>query len=143
MDGIACPGEFLGISSFLAFLNRMRQETVLFLVRHGEAEQNVRRILDSFPGNPEFGLTEAGREQVRKSAEAIAHEGVDFLFSSPIRRARETAEAIAEACGGVSVSFDDRLRETDFGVWSGRSADDFWAKYPDPNAGRRERRGRA
>jgi len=110
----------------------MRQETVLFLVRHGEAEQNVRRILDSFPGNPEFGLTETGREQVRKSAEAIAHEGVDFLFSSPIRRARETAEAIAEACGGVSINFDDRLRETDFGVWSGRSADDFWAKYPDP-----------
>ncbi len=110
----------------------MSGETVLFLVRHGEAEQNVRRILDSFPGNPAFGLTESGRGQVRKSAEAIAREGIDFLFSSPLRRTRETAEAIAEVCGGVPVNFDDRLRETDFGTWSGRSADDFWAEYPEP-----------
>lgn len=110
----------------------MSGETVLFLVRHGEAEQNVRRILDSFPGNPAFGLTETGKEQVRRSAEAIAREGIDFLFSSPLRRTRETAEAIAEVCGGVPVNFDDRLRETDFGTWSGRLADDFWAEYPDP-----------
>lgn len=110
----------------------MEQATIFFLIRHGEAVQNVRRILDSAPGNPEFGLTGNGREQIARAAAAVSSECVDRIFSSPLRRTRETTELLSEACP-VPVSFDDRIRETDFGVWNGRQADDFWERYPDPS----------
>lgn len=110
----------------------MGRMTVLFLLRHGEAVQNVRRILDSAPGDPGFGLTEIGRDQVLRSADIVAAEGVDVMFASPLRRARETAELVAGRCGDMPILFDERIRETDFGSWSGKSADDFWARYPDP-----------
>jgi len=111
----------------------MNVETVFFLVRHGEAEQNVRGILDSFPGNPAFGLTETGRMQVSSTAGRIVVEEVDHIFSSPLLRARETAEVIRETIGnGIVVRFDDRLRETDFGIWSGGLVRDFWERYPAP-----------
>lgn len=108
----------------------MERATVFFLIRHGEAESNVRRILDSFPGNPTFGLTEIGRRQVSLSATAVAAEGVDVIFSSPMRRTRETAEIISEACGGLSIRFDERLRESDNGMWNGRSIDEFRERHP-------------
>jgi broad specificity phosphatase PhoE len=109
----------------------MEQATVIFLIRHGEAESNTRRILDSFPGNPAFGLTEIGRQQVVLSAEAVAAEGIDALFASPMRRTRETAEIISEACGGLPIRFDERLRESDNGIWNGRSIDEFSERHPD------------
>ncbi|MEI7749714.1 MAG: histidine phosphatase family protein [Candidatus Moraniibacteriota bacterium] len=113
----------------------MEYGTVFFLVRHGEAEQNVLRILDSFPGNPEFGLTEAGREQARKVGEELSCLGIDLLFASPMRRTRETAESIASAYGGIRIIFDERLRETDFGMWNGNPSEAFLGmsgKYHDP-----------
>lgn len=109
----------------------MERATVFFLIRHGEAESNVRRILDSFPGNPAFGLTEIGRRQVSLSAVTVATEGVDAIFSSPLRRTRETAEIVSEACGGLSIRFDDRLRESDNGIWNGKSIDEFRERHPD------------
>jgi broad specificity phosphatase PhoE len=109
-------------------------ETTFFLVRHGEGEQNVLRILNSLQDGERFGLTESGRTRVSMTAEELKDEDIDTIFSSPIRRTRETAEIIAGVTGR-EIFFDERLRETDFGVWSGRSADDFWVKYPDP-AGR-------
>ncbi|MEI6650016.1 MAG: histidine phosphatase family protein [Candidatus Moraniibacteriota bacterium] len=109
----------------------MGQATVFFLIRHGEAESNTRRILDSFPGNPAFGLTENGRQRVALSAAAMAAEGIDVIFSSPMRRTRDTAEIISEACGGMSIRFDERLRESDNGIWNGRSLDEFRERHPD------------
>lgn len=112
-------------------MNFPNNETTFFLVRHGEGEQNVLRILNSLSEGERFGLTEAGRAQVEVTAGELAGEDIDAIYSSPIRRTRETAEIISIATG-VGIVFDERLRETDFGVWSGRSADDFWKKYPDP-----------
>jgi len=106
-------------------------ETTFFLVRHGEGEQNVLRTLNSLSEGERFGLTEEGRTQVEATAKELAGEDIDFIYSSPIRRTRETAEIISTATS-IGIVYDERLRETDFGVWSGRSADDFWKKYPDP-----------
>ncbi len=108
-------------------------ETTFYLVRHGEGEQNVLRILNSLSEGERFGLTEAGRAQVEATAKELAGEGIDLIYASPIRRTRETAEIISAATG-ASITYDERLRETDFGVWSGRSADDFWKRYPDPSS---------
>lgn len=72
----------------------------LFVVRHAEAA----------PGEPDElrPLTEAGRAAARALAERLATEQVDAVLSSPLLRARETAEAIARAVG-VDVEPDERL----------------------------------
>jgi phosphohistidine phosphatase len=72
----------------------------LFVVRHAEAA----------PGEPDElrPLTEAGRAAARALAERLAVEHVDAVLSSPLLRARETAEMIARAAG-VSPEPDDRL----------------------------------
>ena len=106
--------------------------TVFFLVRHGEALSNTLRIPDAFPGDPSIGLTEKGFEESKRIASQICESGLDILFTSPMRRTRETAEVVASVCGDISLRFDRRLRETDFGVWSGTSYDEFLSRYPSP-----------
>ena len=107
------------------------EPTVFYLIRHGEGEHNVRNILSSYDDSEQFGLTETGQRQIGVCAEELGCEKVDIIFASPLRRTRETAEIIASATGAEIVT-DDRLRETDFGIHSGRQASEFWAKYPDP-----------
>lgn len=106
-------------------------ETTFFLVRHGEGEQNVRHILSSIDNAEEFGLTETGKRQIEKAAEELTKEGVDIIFASPLRRTRETAEIVAGSVG-AEIIFDERLRETDFGIYSGRLTSELWTKYPEP-----------
>lgn len=112
----------------------MRPGTVFYLMRHGEARQNVLRILDSFPGNSAFGLTDLGKCQAESMAREIVRLGAEFVFSSPMRRTRETADIVAKA-SGLSVRHDDRLRELGFGSWHGTPAEAFLGphgKYHDP-----------
>jgi broad specificity phosphatase PhoE len=122
----------MGDGLYCFFRAHMDQRTVFFLIRHGEAFSNTNHILDSFPGNPAFGLTETGRKQVRQSAEQLALWSPDLLLSSPMRRTRETTEIISAACGGFPIRFDKRLREGDNGIWHGVSQDEFRKRYPDP-----------
>ncbi len=101
-----------------------------YLVRHGEAENNVRHILNSLPEKSEYPLTERGREQVAVSSARLAGSGADVIWSSPILRARQTAEIISQATG-LTVNIDDRLCEVRFGVFNGRQQEEFLAKYPE------------
>jgi len=102
-----------------------------FLVRHGEAENNVRHILNSAPVKKEYPLTERGKEQIAEAAEYLATAGADAIFSSPILRAKETAEIIAQATG-LPVTFDERLWEVGMGRFNGESQQSLLQKYPDP-----------
>ena len=63
--------------------------TVIHLVQHGEKER--------VPGDP--GLTALGREQAAVMARVVPRAGLAAVYSSPLRRARETAEPIAAAVG--------------------------------------------
>jgi broad specificity phosphatase PhoE len=74
--------------------------TVIYVVQHGDKER--------VPGDP--GLTELGRDQAAAAARGLSGAGLQALFSSPLRRTRETAAAIA-AVTGLPVQLDDRLRE--------------------------------
>jgi broad specificity phosphatase PhoE len=74
--------------------------TLIFLVQHAEAEPG--------PGDP--GLTPAGRQQAGRTAQWLYGCGLNAVYSSPLRRAVETAEHIAGAAG-LSVRRDVRLRE--------------------------------
>ncbi|MFJ4651522.1 bifunctional RNase H/acid phosphatase [Nocardia sp. NPDC088792] len=90
--------------------------TRLLLLRHGQTELSVQRRY-SGRGNP--ALTELGREQAARAAERLAGKGgIAAIVSSPLGRARETAEAAGRALG-VPVRVLDGLIETDFGAWEG------------------------
>lgn len=105
----------------------------IYLVRHGEAEHNVRQILDSIAGDEVYALTSLGQEQIMAVAEAIALDGpVDAIISSPMPRTRETTALIGAKLGIGTVLYDFRLRETDFGEWEGQPTQRFFEKYPTP-----------
>jgi isoleucyl-tRNA synthetase len=101
----------------------------LFLIRHGEAENNVKGILNSLLEVKKYKLTEVGRKQSKELAKILKKEKIDAIFSSPILRAQETAEIIAKELK-LKVVFDKRLREVGFGDFNGKSADDFEKVFP-------------
>ncbi len=103
----------------------MASGSVLYLVRHGESAGNVNPALGRQEDPP---LTDRGRSQATRAAAALARAGVDAVYSSPLRRARETAEAIA-AAAGVRVQIVGGFAEVDMGALSD----------PDTPAGRAER----
>jgi broad specificity phosphatase PhoE len=85
------------------------------LVRHGETESSKGRI---YSGRRDIPLTELGREQARSAAEQLAGCGIDAVYTSPLVRARDTAEAIAEATG-AALTVEPRLIEVDYGAFEG------------------------
>ncbi|MFI6869277.1 bifunctional RNase H/acid phosphatase [Nocardia sp. NPDC050406] len=90
--------------------------TRLLLLRHGQTELSVLRRY-SGRGNPP--LTALGREQAARAAKMLAGKGeIAAIVSSPLGRARETAEAAGQALG-IPVRIMDGLIETDFGDWEG------------------------
>ena len=91
------------------------QTTRLYLVRHGETEDNVNQILQGqTPGK----LNEKGCQQARELAEKMAGEHIDVFVSSDLRRARQTCEIIAEPHGKPVVT-TPLLRERDWGSFTG------------------------
>ncbi|MBM7415210.1 MULTISPECIES: bifunctional RNase H/acid phosphatase [Nocardiaceae] len=90
--------------------------TRTILLRHGQTALSVDRRY-SGRGNPE--LTELGRAQAAAAAQRVALlGGVDVVLSSPLGRARDTAEAVSRAID-VPVTVVEDLTETDFGEWEG------------------------
>lgn len=100
-----------------------------FLMRHGEAEQNVRGVLSS--DNEEVHhLTDKGREHVKMSAEKLKSEGIDLVFYSPVTRTTETAEILKEYLASAKFMVEDRIREEYFGVLSGKPWSEFEKVFP-------------
>ncbi|MFJ3142795.1 bifunctional RNase H/acid phosphatase [Streptomyces halstedii] len=88
------------------------------LLRHGETVLTPeKRFSGSGGSDPELSAT--GRDQAARAAEAFAQRGtVQEIVSSPLRRCRETAAAVADRLG-LEVRIEEGLRETDFGAWEG------------------------
>ncbi|MGW0182047.1 bifunctional RNase H/acid phosphatase [Nocardia sp. NPDC003345] len=90
--------------------------TRFLLLRHGQTELSIQRRY-SGRGNPP--LTAVGREQAARAAKMLAAKGdIAAVVSSPLGRARETADAAAAALG-LDVRVVEGLTETDFGEWEG------------------------
>ncbi len=105
-------------------------ETTIHFVRHGEAENNAANIVDDGTGPRSFPLTKKGREQVKKTAKALAKQSIGVIISSPVPRAKETAEIIASEVG-VEIMYDEALREIGMGDLLYTSQDEFHAKRGD------------
>jgi probable phosphoglycerate mutase len=99
----------------------------LILVRHGETVHNVAGIAQ---GWNDSALSDKGREQVQQLAQKLVEYAPTAIYSSPLGRARSTADAIAEATGLPIATLDD-LREMNYGGWEGRSFLDVRREYED------------
>ncbi|MGW5239102.1 histidine phosphatase family protein [Monashia sp. NPDC004114] len=99
----------------------------IVIMRHAETVDNAARV---WQGHKDTDLSERGREQVREAAPHLAAYGPVLLFSSDLRRAASTADAIAELTG-LDVRLDARLREVHVGQWQGMHADQVKEQYPD------------
>ncbi|MFJ1548191.1 bifunctional RNase H/acid phosphatase [Streptomyces sp. NPDC088246] len=104
------------------------------LLRHGEtALTPEKRFSGSGGSDPELSAT--GRHQAERIAQSLAARGtIEEIVSSPLRRCRETAAAVAARLG-LEVRIEDGLRETDFGAWEGLTFAEVRERYgPDLDA---------
>lgn len=106
--------------------------SVVLLARHGRTASN--REL-RFQGRLDVPLDERGRRQAAELAERVRGEGVRAIWSSPLRRAHETAAIVAAAVGIDDVRLDDRLQEIDVGEAGGRRYEEVRDAMPDVYAG--------
>jgi broad specificity phosphatase PhoE len=95
----------------------------LLLIRHGETVWNAER---RFTTHSDVPLSEVGLAQVAAAASALAATAIDRIYSSPLQRARVTAETIAaRQAGAPEVAVDDRLTEIDAGPFDGMTEDEL------------------
>ena len=99
---------------------------MILLARHGETTSNRER---RFQGRLDVPLNDRGREQARELAERVRGEELVALYSSPLIRARETAEIVGAAIG-LEPRVDDRLAEVDVGDWQTRLKGDLEREDP-------------
>lgn len=96
-------------------------------MRHGETAYNADG--NKYCGRTDIPLTEKGMAQANRMKALLKDYSFDQVFSSPLIRARTTAEI---AAGNKDlVQTDDRLIEVDFGQWEGKSSEEFRAEDPD------------
>ena len=99
----------------------------LMLVRHGETEWNVQR---RYQGQSDVPLSDLGRRQAELVAERLVDEKIDAVYASDLKRAWETAQAIAEK-NSLDVFSEPRLRELKFGILEGLTFDEAQERYPE------------
>lgn len=87
----------------------------IYLIRHGETDWNTKKLLQGMTNIP---LNENGREVARETAEGLKDVPFDVIYTSPLMRARETAEII-RGDRKIPIIEDDRLKEISFGPFEG------------------------
>ena len=100
--------------------------TRIVLVRHGETEFNAEGRLQ---GQTDIPLSAVGIAQAEAVGPVIAGMNPVAIVSSPLMRARVTAETIGRVAG-VEVGVDERLKEVDVGQWAGQTVLDLHRKIP-------------
>lgn len=99
--------------------------SIIFL-RHGQAKNNTERILAGrTPGVP---LTEEGVDQSEKAAKFLEEMNISAIYSSPIERAKNTAEIVGKH-NSIDVRIDDRLIELDMGKFTGKPYDEIFSSH--------------
>lgn len=99
----------------------------LLLIRHGESEAD---LLDVHEGRADFALTQRGHRQARRTAEYLSeHYQIEKIYASTLKRARQTAEHLAEAAG-CEIFPDENLMEFNNGQLAGLPRAVAAKKYP-------------
>ena len=103
------------------------------VMRHGEAECNVKNIVNSSLDTNHFGITEKGKKQVAKSIVELKSQKItpEIIVASPFLRAQETARMAADALDLLpqNVNTDTRLSEINTGIFDGKDVSSYHAFY--------------
>jgi len=108
----------------------MQEISELVLVRHGETvgQSSIRLY-----GATDLELSDVGERQVRAAGSALIGERFDAVLTSPLCRAKRSAELVLDAMGAVAVSVArpvDDFREIDFGTWEGWTVQEVESRDP-------------
>lgn len=102
--------------------------TLLTLVRHGQTDWNLARRIQ---GATDIPLNDTGRDDARTAAAALAGVGYDAIYASPLKRAQETAQIIADELGLATPALTHGLRERSFGEGEGMLVEDYLTQFGD------------
>ena len=102
------------------------KERIIYLVRHGVTESNKKRI---YMGWSEEGLDEGGIKQAEKLGMKLKENGISKIYTSPIRRAVQTAEILNRYLS-TGISIEEDFREMKLGEWEGMSEEEIKLRYP-------------
>jgi broad specificity phosphatase PhoE len=94
----------------------------IFIVRHGQDEDNANHILN---GRRDRQLTDLGRQQAKIVGAKLKDKHIAVIYSSPLKRAFETAQIIAKEIGVKNVIVHDDLIERDMGILAGKPITDI------------------
>ena len=99
----------------------------LLIIRHGQSEAD---LLNVYEGRADFELTELGHKQAKQMSEFVKnHYNISKIYSSPLKRAVQTANHLSEKTG-AKIFLDDRLMEFDNGLIAGLKKEIADIKYP-------------
>ena len=87
----------------------------MYIIRHGETEWNAAGRLQ---GQTDISLNENGVRLARITGQALSHVNFDLIITSPLKRARQTAELVTEG-KSIPIFEDARISEISFGSWEG------------------------
>ena len=99
--------------------------TRIYLARHGRTSLNAAGVLR---GRLDPALDDVGRRQAAWLGAALGDKGVRVVVTSPLRRALQTAQAVA-SCAGIELETDPRLIDRDYGAWAGKSIEVVEARW--------------
>lgn len=97
----------------------------VYLLRHGETSYNADN--NRYCGQTDIELTDKGMQQAAMVRQQLAGMQFNGLYSSPLKRAFNTAKI---ASGSQYVITDERLTELNFGVWEGKTKEEFFKEDP-------------
>jgi len=96
------------------------------LLRHGETKYQAKKldILYTKDENPDISITENGKKKIKIVAKELKNKGIDLIYSSDYFRTKQTSKIVAEELG-LDVKFDSRFIDTNFGVFHGKTGEEY------------------
>ena len=100
----------------------------LLVIRHGQSEADILKVIE---GRANFNLTELGHKQAEAMAKWVNENySINIIYSSPLNRAKQTAEYISKITG-IEIIFENDLMEWNNGLIAGLSREEANEKYPE------------
>jgi len=104
--------------------------TKILIIRHGETAWNRRQI---FRGTYDIPLNENGKQQARLAAQSLKNIKIHAAYTSPLSRAKESAEIITVS-HGISPVIHNGFIDIDYGEWTGKENSEVAKLWPDDHA---------
>ncbi|MEK9201604.1 MAG: class I tRNA ligase family protein, partial [Patescibacteria group bacterium] len=111
------------IGSVEELKEKTKSKNKYFTMRHGESESNVLDILNANNNTPRP-LTEKGKKEAQETAKKLKGK-IDLIITSPLIRAKETADIVAKIAGVKEIIIDERIQEVQMGEFNGKSDSDY------------------